>query len=186
MSVKIPPPPISRDALLAFLQAAGIEATTVDHPPLFTVEDGRAYEGLTPGAHSKNLFLKDAKGQLWLISAHADSVIDLKSLPKVIGSARLSFGSADLMTAVLGVTPGSVTALAVINDPDHRVRFVLDAALLDHAHVNFHPLTNAATTCLTRAGLLRFFEAVGRTPLVVDFARQTIVPDCITTAKAPH
>jgi Ala-tRNA(Pro) deacylase len=186
MSVKIPPPPVNRDALLAFLKTLGIDAVTVDHPPLFTVEDGRAFEGLTPGAHSKNLFLKDAKGQLWLISAHADSVIDLKSLPQVIGSARLSFGSAELMTEVLGVTPGSVTALAVINDPDQRVRFVLDAALLDHAHVNFHPLTNAATTCLTRQELLRFFEAIDRTPLVVDFVQQVVVADCIIAAKAPH
>ena len=96
-------------------------------------------------------------------------MIDLKRLPAVIGAARLSFGNAELMAEALGVTPGSVTALALVNDPQHRVRFVLDRALAQAARVNFHPLTNTATTSLDQAGFRRFLAAVGVEPLIVDF-----------------
>lgn len=157
--------------LLAFLAALGVQATTREHAAVFRVGEGEEIKAQLPGAHTKNLFLKDAKGQLWLISAQDRSVIDLKRLPAVIGSARLSFGDAALMQATLGVTPGSVTAFALINDAARRVRFVLDRALAEAPLVNFHPLTNTATTAIDQAGLRQFLAAVGAEPLIVDFAR---------------
>jgi Ala-tRNA(Pro) deacylase len=98
-------------------------------------------------------------------------VIDLKTLHHTIGAARLSFGSPDLLLGTLGVRPGSVSAFALINDTEHRVGFVLDAALADAAMVNFHPLANTATTSLTRPGFRRFLEIIGVAPIIVDFAR---------------
>ena len=136
----------TKDELLAFLADHGIAAVTQEHEAVFRVGEGEEIKAALPGAHTKNLFLKDAKDQLWLISAEDRTVIDLKRLPPVIGAARLSFGNAALMEAALGVTPGSVTAFALINDRDHRVRFVLDRALAEAPLVNFHPLTNTATT----------------------------------------
>lgn len=167
--------PASADDLYALFERHGIAWKTMDHPPVFRVDEGRDIKAAMPGGHTKNLFLKDAKGQLWLISALGETVIDLKTLHRVIGSARLSFGSADLMARILGVTPGSVTAFALINDADHRVRLVLDAALLDHDIVNFHPLSNDATTAVSREGFLRFLKGLDVEPLIVDFARAQVL-----------
>jgi Ala-tRNA(Pro) deacylase len=160
--------------LLAFLDELGIAHTTVEHPAVFRVGEAPELKAAIAGAHTKNLFLKDAKGQLWLISAEDRTAIDLKRLPPVIGSARLSFGAEALMAEALGVTPGSVTALALVNDAGRRVRFVLDQALAEAAVVNFHPLTNTATTALSQAGFRRFLAAVGAEPLIVDFARLSL------------
>ncbi|MGE5501473.1 MAG: prolyl-tRNA synthetase associated domain-containing protein [Ignavibacteriales bacterium] len=165
----------TRDDLLAFLDAHGIEHATLDHPAVFRVGEGEEIKAGLPGAHTKNLFLKDGRGQLWLISAKDTTRIDLKRLPDVIGSARLSFGNEQLMADTLGVTPGSVTAFALINDAEHRVRFVLDRALAEAEIVNFHPLTNTATTAVSREGFQRFLEAVDVTPLVVDFEAMAMV-----------
>ena len=161
--------PMDRAGLMDFLDRHGIACETYDHPAVFTVADGPELKDKIPGGHSKNLFLKDAKGQLWLISALATTVVDLKKAPAVIGSARLSFGSAERLWDALGVRPGSVTALALVNDPDHQVKFVLDAALFRHDSVNFHPLTNEATTNLSVDAFKRFLEVVGRELVLVDF-----------------
>jgi Ala-tRNA(Pro) deacylase len=165
----------TRADLLALLDSLGVEHSTVDHPAVFRVGEGEEVKAAIPGAHTKNLFLKDAKDQLWLISAQDRTVIDLKRLHTVIGSARLSFGSAALMEETLGVTPGSVTAFALINDTVHRVRFVLDRNLADSTRVNFHPLTNTATTGVSRDGFRRFLAAMGVEPIVVDFAAQQVI-----------
>ncbi len=149
----------------------GVDQVTHDHPAVFRVDQGLALKAALPGAHTKNLFLKDKKGRLWLISAAQDTVIDLKAAPGLIGSDRLSFGNEALMLETLGVTPGSVTALGLINDVDRRVSFVLDRRLWEAGIVNFHPLTNTATTALDQAAFRRFLAAIGREPLVVDFAR---------------
>jgi Ala-tRNA(Pro) deacylase len=170
----------TRADLFAFLDAHGIAHTTLDHPPVFRVEDGIGIKAALPGGHTKNLFLKDAKGQLWLISALGETRIDLKTLPAVIGSARLSFGSEERLAEALGVRPGSVTAFALLNDTERRVRFVVDKGLMEADPVNFHPLSNDATTAISQAGLRRFLAALGRDPLVVDFtsgARETIAMD---------
>ena len=159
--------------LFAFLDAHGIAHRTVEHPPVFTVAEGHEIKAAMPGGHTKNLFLKDAKDQLWLVSALGETAIDLKALPKAIGAARLSFGSAELMQEVLGVTPGSVTAFALINDTERRVQFVLDQALVAHETVNFHPLTNAATTAVSNQGLMDFLAALNVDPILVDFTSLT-------------
>jgi len=165
----------TRADLIALLDSLGVEHVTHEHPAVFRVGEGEDIKAAIPGAHTKNLFLKDAKGQLWLISAQDRTVIDLKRLHTVIGSARLSFGSAELMEAVLGVTPGSVTAFALANDTERRVRFVLDRNLADAGRVNFHPLVNTATTGVNHAGFRIFLDAVGVTPTVVDFEAMQVV-----------
>ena len=160
----------SRADLIAFLDAQGIPHSTLDHPAVFRVGEGDEIKAALPGGHTKNLFLKDAKGQLWLISALGHTQIDLKRLHTVIGSARLSFGSPELMQETLGVTPGSVTAFGLINDTEKRVRFVLDADLARADPVNFHPLTNTATTAVSQDGFRQFLSALGVEPLIVDFS----------------
>ena len=166
---------MTRADLLAHLDTMGVQHSTVDHPAVFRVGEGEDVKAAIPGAHTKNLFLKDAKGQLWLISARDTTQIDLKRLHAVIGSARLSFGAEALMVETLGVTPGSVTAFALINDTQHRVRFVLDRVLAEAERVNFHPLTNTATTGVAQDGLRRFLSSVGVTPMIVDFAAMRII-----------
>ena len=165
----------TRSDLIAFFDAHGIDHATTDHEAVFRVGEGEGIKDDIPGAHTKNLFLKDAKGRLWLISAKDDTVIDLKRLHTVIGSARLSFGSAELMEATLGVTPGSVTAFALINDADRQVTFVLDQRLAQAERVNFHPLVNTATTGVSREGFGQFLTALQIEPLVVDFAAMAVV-----------
>ncbi|MDB5496891.1 MAG: DNA-binding protein [Phenylobacterium sp.] len=165
----------TRADLLALLDSLGVEHTSHEHPAVFRVGEGEEVKAAIPGAHTKNLFLKDAKGQLWLISAADRTVIDLKRLHQVIGSARLSFGSAELMEDALGVTPGSVTAFALINDPAHQVRFVLDRTLAEAERLNFHPLTNTATTGVSQTAFRKFLAAMGVTPLVVDFAAMAVI-----------
>src|SRR6476661_5809484 len=166
-----PPPAFDRDRLLTWMADNGVAQTTHDHPAVFRVEEGLELKAAMPGAHTKNLFLKDKKGRLWLISARQDTVVDLKRAPKTIGSDKLSFGNEVLLYETLGVRGGSVTALGLINDPDRRVTFVLDKALWDADIVNFHPLTNTATTALDQVAFRRFLSLIGREPLVVDFGR---------------
>jgi Ala-tRNA(Pro) deacylase len=168
--------PATPDDLYAFLDAHGVAHRTLEHEAVFRVEEGQAIKAGLPGGHTKNLFLKDGKGQAWLICALGETAIDLKRLPPVIGAARLSFGAADLLHAVLGVRPGSVSLFCLINDKDRRVRLVLDAGLLQAEPVNFHPLTNTATTAISQDGLRRFLEALDIAPLIVDFARMEPAP----------
>jgi Ala-tRNA(Pro) deacylase len=155
--------------LFAFLEAHGIDQHTYAHAPVFRVDEGAEIKAAMPGGHTKNLFLKDAKGQLWLISALGDTRIDLKNLPQTIGSAKLSFASEERLMAALGVRPGSVTAFALINDPEHAVRFVLDRALIAYAVLNFHPLSNDATTAVSTPDFLKFLAVLGVEPILVDF-----------------
>lgn len=164
-----------RDQFLAWLDQQGIVHNTVEHAAVFRVEEGLELKAGLPGAHTKNLFLKDKKGRLWLVSARQDTMIDLKRLDRVIGSARLSFGNAELMTDVLGLTPGSVTALGLVNDPGHRVTFVVDRHLWEADIVNFHPLLNTATTGLDQAGFRQFLQIIGVEPMVVDFEAMAVI-----------
>jgi Ala-tRNA(Pro) deacylase len=154
--------------LFAFLDRLAIPHRTITHPPLFTVEQSRALRGQIPGGHTKNLFLKDKKDALFLVVALEDAAIDLKSLHRRLdGSGRFSFGSADLLRATLGVEPGAVTPFAAINDTERRVSVVLDAAMMTHETLNYHPLDNTMTTSIGRAGLVAFLEATGHPPRIL-------------------
>jgi Ala-tRNA(Pro) deacylase len=155
--------------LFARLDQLGIAHRTVEHPPVFTVEEAKALRGNLPGHHIKNLFLRNKKEEMWLVVALEDRAIDLKRLGDVLGAGRLSFGSADRLKRTLGVEPGSVTPLAVANDQAHAVRLVLDRGIANGGPVNAHPLVNTMTTALAPADLLRFFEATGHTPRWLDF-----------------
>lgn len=157
------------DPLAALFLDMGIETITYAHPPVFTVEEGRAYKDKIPGGHTKNLFLKDKKGLLWLIVALDETAVDLKSLPRRIKSDRLSFARPERLLEALGVTPGSVTPFSLISDTARRVTPVLDAALLDCDVLNFHPLRNDKTTSIKPKDLLRFMEHLGYIPHIVDF-----------------
>lgn len=161
-------PPLTPAQLLALLAQMDIAIDLKEHPAVFTVEESAALHGSLPGAHSKNLFLKDKKGRFFLVSAKSDTRIDLKRLHEHIGaSGRLSFGSAEQLMALLGVTPGSVTALAVVNDRSNAVTMVLDAALMDFDRLNFHPLVNTMTCGIEREALLFFLRETGHAPLIM-------------------
>lgn len=162
--------PASPADLFAYLDELDIAHSTVEHPATFTVEEGRHLKASMPGGHTKNLFMKDKDGTIVLISAWADSQLKLNQLHKLIGTRRLSFASADLMVDCLGVEPGSVTAFALMNDQDQRVRFIVDAALMGFDTVNFHPLTNTATTAISREDFRHFVEATGHSLTEVNFS----------------
>jgi len=159
---------LSPQELLERLSSLGIKTEKVEHEPVFTVAESRPIKARIPGAHSKNLFVKDKKGRFFLISARHDTAIDLRRTHEAIGaSGRLSFGSAEQLRALLGVEPGSVTAFAVVNDTDGKVTMVLDANLMDHERVNFHPLVNSMTTGVSREDLVTFLRATGHDPLIL-------------------
>ena len=159
--------PKTPDDLFAALDELGIKHSTIKHPPLFTVDQARELRGQIAGGHTKNLFLRDKKGALFLVVALEDAVIDLKGLHRLLGaSGRFSFGSADLLREVWGVAPGSVTPFGAINDTDGRVTVVLDAAMMEHATLNYHPLVNTMTTALHRDDLVRFLDWTGHPPRI--------------------
>ncbi|MET0639874.1 MAG: prolyl-tRNA synthetase associated domain-containing protein [Hyphomicrobium sp.] len=159
--------PLTRQQLLSTLADLGIKTVTVDHPAVYTVAESDKVEIPMPGAHTKNLFLKDDKGALFLVIANAETRVDLKVLSKRLGAGRFSFGKPDLLMETLGVTPGSVTAFAVVNDTGKRVNIVVDDALSREDTVNCHPLENTATTNIAREDLLRFIRTTGHEPRIV-------------------
>jgi Ala-tRNA(Pro) deacylase len=162
-------PPASPDDLFAYLDSLGIAHQTVWHPPVFTVEEARAQRDRDhiAGGFTKNLFLRDKKGTLFLIVAPEDAAIELKSLHRLLGATgRFSFASAELMRELLGVEPGSVTPFSVMNDQAAQVTVVLDAAMMAQHVLNFHPLANTGTTTIARDGLLKFLEATGHKPRI--------------------
>ncbi len=167
-----PSAPVRRSGLFAFLDRHAIAHRTVEHPPIFTVEEGRDLKRQWPGGHSKNLFLKDKRGDLFLVSALAETRVDLVGLGKRIGAkGRLSFGKPDLMTATLGVIPGAVTPFALVNESAKALKaFILDAALLAQDPVWFHPLENSASTAVSPDDLQNFARACGFQPEIVDLA----------------
>ena len=141
--------PATREDLMAALARLGIATTTIDHPPVFTVEEARSLRGTVPGAHTKNLFLKDKKDRLYLVVAPEDAELDLKQLHHRVGAS------------------GRFTAFAPINDTAGRVTVVLDASLAAAEVVNCHPLVNTATTTIAARDLLAFLRSTGHEPLIV-------------------
>ncbi|MEL6751659.1 MAG: prolyl-tRNA synthetase associated domain-containing protein [Pseudomonadota bacterium] len=173
---KLPDAPMNRATLLEWLDASGIETTTYDHPAFFTVEEGAAFkaglkaDGVT-GGNTKNLFLKDKKGRHFLLTALEDTEIDLKQVHRLLGGqGRVSFGRAEQMEAWLGVSPGSVTALGVVNDREGNITFALDSRAAQCEHLFCHPLTNEASTRIAVADLLKVAEASGHPATVVDLS----------------
>jgi len=158
----------TQQQLFDFLDGLGVEHGTMTHPPIFTVEEGRAWHDKIPGLHCKSLFLKDRKDKIWLVVMPGDKRADLNRLEKTVQAARLSFGKPELLLEVLGLTPGSVTPFGLINDVTRRVTVVIDQDLLKSEWVNFHPLRNDASTTLRSPDLMRFFGALGYAPLIVD------------------
>src|SRR5580658_4383764 len=158
----------TQQQLFDFLDGLGVEHGTMTHPPIFTVEEGRAWHNKIPGLHCKSLFLKDRKDKIWLVVMPGDKRADLNRLEKTIQAARLSFGRPELLLEVLGLTPGSVTPFGLINDVTRCVTVVIDQDLLKSEWVNFHPLRNDASTTLRSPDLMRFFGALGYAPLIVD------------------
>ena len=151
------------------LDSLGIAQHTVEHPPVFTVEEAKALRGNLAGHHIKNLFLRNKKEEMWLVVALEDRAIDLKRLGEALGAGKLSFGSPDRLRRHLGVEPGSVTPFALVNDETRVVRLALDTGLRDGGPVNAHPLVNTMTTAIAIGDLLRLFEATGHAPLWLDF-----------------
>ena len=164
--------PKTPEDLIAYLDSLGIASQTIEHPPLHTVEQSQALRGDIPGGHTKNLFVKDKKGRLFLLVLGEETSVDLKRVHEKIGAqGRVSFGSAELLEEVWGVRPGAVTPFGAINDTGSRVTVVLDAEMMRHDRLNFHPLVNTRTTGLASADLVGFLRATGHDPLVVSLGR---------------
>ncbi len=159
--------PARREDLFARLDQLEIETRTHEHPPLFTVEQSRELRGEIPGGHCKNLFLKDKKGQVALVVVLEDAHLDLKTLGPRIGIGKVSFGKPELLMDLLGVEPGGVSPFGLINDHEQNVKVVLDERMMASKLLNYHPLTNAATTTIASGDLLKFIKSCGHTPEII-------------------
>lgn len=170
--------PLTRSDLLARLADLGIETTTVEHPPLYTVADSRALRGELVGGHAKNLFVKDRKDRLFLLVVEESATVDLKRVHELIGgNGKVSFGKPELLMEVLGVIPGAVTPFGAVNDTQRRVTVILDAALMRHEPLNFHPLDNTATTTIARDDLVKALTAWGHPPQIVAVSEAAAATD---------
>lgn len=161
--------PTSPDSLLARLDALGIQYKSHRHAPVFTVPEAKALRGALPGHHIKNLFLRNKKGRMWLAVIDEDRPVDLAALADRLEAGRFSFGSPERLMTHLGVLPGAVTPMALINDREHLVQPVLDAKILSGGAINCHPLVNDMTLTIEAHDLIRFVEACGHKPVVLDF-----------------
>ena len=165
---------MSEAALKDALAALGIGWSILEHEAVYTVEESLAIHDALPGAHTKNLFLKDSGGQFWLVTVEHSRRVDLKALAGAIGAKKLSFGKAEDMERLLGVTPGSVTPLAAINDAGGAVRVVLDPELAAADAVHVHPLRNTATVGMPGADLVRALAAWGHDPMIVAIPERIV------------
>jgi Ala-tRNA(Pro) deacylase len=155
--------------LARFLQRHGLAPARHEHPPVMTVEESERLVPKLPGAKTKNLFLRDKKGaRHFLVTVAHDRAVDLAALGVVLDAGRLGFASADRLASHLGITPGSVSLLALVNDAKHAVEFVIDRALWNADAIHAHPLTNDATMVLTHVELEKFLAATGHEPRVID------------------
>jgi Ala-tRNA(Pro) deacylase len=160
--------PCTAEELIERLDALDVVHETIRHEPVFTVEESKRQRGERAGGHAKNLFLRNKKGRMWLVVCQEDREIDLRALAEHVGARRFSFASSRRLMAHLGVVSGAVTPFSVVNDSAGLVQVVLDASLLEQHPLHFHPLDNAMTTSLGVSDLIRFLEAVGHRPEIVD------------------
>ena len=165
--------PVTSDEMIAMLENWGIDYTRADHVPLRTVEDSKKVQDqFLPteqgGGHIKNLYLRDNKKRNILVIAEQDRSIDLKTLHQTLGTGRLSFGSADRLMENLGVRPGAVTPLSMINGVKSGVQIYIDKALQGCKQIYVHPLVNDRTLGLTPEGLNAFFAKIDVVPTWID------------------
>ncbi|WP_439568337.1 prolyl-tRNA synthetase associated domain-containing protein [Sphingopyxis sp.] len=158
--------------LLADLDRLAIRFAAHEHEAVFTVAESDAVNAAIPGAHTKNLFLKDKRGAYWLVTVPSEARVDLKALPGAIGSQRISFGKADDMARLIGITPGSVTPLAMINAAPGSITVVIDDGLAAADRVNVHPLRNTATLGLAGGAILDLLRHWGHDPVVAPIPVQ--------------
>jgi Ala-tRNA(Pro) deacylase len=168
MGDMLPSPEMREEALYERLRALGIAWKTYEHIPVFTVAEADAVHHSVPGGHTKNLFLKDKKGGLWLVVVRDRLRVDLNALAKQLGAPRFSFGSAELLISTLGIEPGSVTPFALVNDTAHKVQPILDDGMLALDPLNFHPMRNDRTTAIAPGDLLSFVRACGHDPIIAS------------------
>jgi len=161
--------PTRPEALLARLRDLGIEFTLYHHQAVFTVAESETLDAEIPGTHCRNLFLRDKKKNNFLVVLQNATEVEIKKLPPLIGSDRLSFGSAERLWEYLGVRPGSVCPYSVINDTENQVKLCLDKSMMETDIVNYHPLINAMTVGVKPADLIRFIESCGHNVHIVDF-----------------
>lgn len=165
--------PATRADLFALFDRLGVRTETHEHEAVFTVAESAAVKARIPGGHSKNLFVKDKKGRVFVIVCLGDATIDLKRVHETIGaSGRVSFCSGEQLEALWGVKPGSVTPFGAINDVEGQVTVVLDAAMMALPWLNFHPLENTASTGISNAGLVVFLRATGHEPLILAVSEE--------------
>ncbi|MBP6869438.1 prolyl-tRNA synthetase associated domain-containing protein [Candidatus Babeliales bacterium] len=167
----------TQQQLLEYLDSHKISYHLYQHPPLFTCEQGLAIvaDMNIPGMGIKNLFLKDSKKNLYLISATFKTRIDLKTTGKALNAKELRFADAELLEHHLGVQPGSVTPLALINDQDNSVQAILDASIFEQNFIQIHPLKNDATVVITPTDLINFLGFINKSYAVYDFTTNQIV-----------
>ena len=160
---------LSKEELIKLLDESNCDYEVKEHAPLFTVEDSKSLRGSILGAHSKNLFLKDAKGQFYLLSVEENTKVDLKKIMNFIGSKKLSFAKAEYLESILGIEPGSVSPFALINDVDKKVLFFFDKNFLNYEKLNFHPLVNTATVNIGTSDMIKFIEEKHKPINYIDF-----------------
>lgn len=162
--------PTSPEALIKALTEYEIGMSVHHHPAVFTVEESQKIDAQIPGVHTRNLFLKDKKGAMFLVTLRHDTRVDLNKLNTLLGAGRFSFGSPERLWTYLGVRPGSVTPFAIINDKNHDVTLVLEEGMMQQKLVNYHPLINTMTLGITPDGLLKFLEKISVIPRIVDLS----------------
>ncbi|KAA3633109.1 MAG: prolyl-tRNA synthetase associated domain-containing protein [Proteobacteria bacterium] len=154
--------------LLDWLDSLGIDCPTIHHPPLRTVADSRKHREIHEGAYTKNLFVRNKKGRMWLLTLLEHRSVQLKATARQLGAGNFSFASQERLMQYLGIVPGAVSPLALVNDPTARVEFVLDTGVLEYDRVHMHPLDNSMTTTLRRDDFLKFLDAVDHPPLRLE------------------
>ncbi|AMQ42420.1 prolyl-tRNA synthetase [Aeromonas veronii] len=161
-------------AIYSLLDQLAIPYQRFDHPPVFTCEEASRLLPDLPAAKTKNLFLRDPKSErLFLVVTPEESRVDLKALATALGVKRLSFGSPERLDAVLGLTPGSVTLLAMVRDRENAVELVVDEAIWQAEQVQCHPLVNTATLIIRLDDVRRLLTHLDREAIVMRLPAAT-------------
>lgn len=167
--------PTSPQDLMDRLASINVPFVLHEHEAVFTVEESNRIDAQIPGTHTRNLFLKDKKDRMFLVTLRHDTLVDLNKLRVLLGAGRFSFGSPERLWTYLGVRPGSVTPFSIINDKDHKVTLVLEEGMMQQEIVNFHPLLNTMTVGLSPNKFLEFLRAIEVVPVIIDLS--AISPD---------